>query len=396
MFAADGITFCPRIACEEIHIKLRMKKCFSLAAIIAITLTLHSCKKGNQAATTTKQPTASSTISADRPPQKLPQLVSFKTDNGTTTMLSFANWQDFDAYADYLQGQVDEYEDQFNKEHEGLSDDELNDAADAEGFDKQQPLIDAEKQMSFNNTYRVVNNELKEKWLGSENLDMKENPSLKTMFYGAEQSLINDKQQIMVDNTIYQCQKNGYYAIKSDYETNLSIIGNGNYGASGQSYETMGFFDWLGNLVTGSTGSGSGDDDIFGPGCATWEKRGKDDPNAPPNKRIYYYTGIRSISIYCKSLAGVESYEWKASKNKWKGYKTRITIFMTAKLRDLYCGDAGPTVTEWEDKKSDDLQAHETSWGGGENNTAYRARNGLSIYGNYTYYGLNQAAVLSW
>jgi hypothetical protein len=387
---ADGITFCPRFACEDIHI-LIMKKYFSLIALIAVTGIFHSCKKDKQATAPAKEPAANALISAAFPPQKLPLVVSFETDHGTTTMLKFTSWQDFDALANHLQGRVDAYEQQFNDDHSGLSDDELNEAAEGAGFDKQQPLIDLEKQFNFNNAYRKLQNQLKEEWLSHEDLDMSKNPSMKTMFYGAEQSLINDKQQVMVDNTIYQCTEKGYYFIKSDYAGNLSLIESGAFGSFEQPSQTMGFFDWLGNVLTGtSTNPSSGIDDV---GCTTWKKVGQND-NRVPSKKLYYYTGIRSIAIYCKSLAGVESYYKKG--NKWKGYKTRITVFLTAALRDLYCGDVGPNVTEWEEKKSDDLQAHETSWGGGEGNTAFRAKNGLSIYGNYTYYGLNQAAVLSW
>lgn len=132
-----------------------------------------------------------------------------KVKYGKFEMIKFNSWQEFDAVARGLQKMSDDYEDKFVSDNftPGMSDDQYNDLADELKFNDQQIFEVFENTFGIANSYRKTLNSEMEARLSTDDLDIKAHPKNNTLFSGAELSLINDQQQIMIGDKIYQCLK---------------------------------------------------------------------------------------------------------------------------------------------------------------------------------------------
>jgi hypothetical protein len=303
--------------------------------------------------------------------------VTFRTSNGEVKMLKFKSWGDFDVLSKYLQSEMDKIDEDFNRRHADLSDDELNDLEDATGFTNETPLISFENQLGFKNSYRNPYNKKVKEWLNHETLALDNAPQMQTMFSGAELSLINDRQQVMVNDTIYQCgaSDEGYYAISGDYSANLSKLQSNKEVPESKTLVRVKI--WTKN-----------------PECTIWKSVPKPGFVEGTDKGVLMFCAIRSFTLYCKSSAQVLGL--KKNGNVYKQYKTQLNAGVQGLLRDYSCGDVVLSSSDWNNKKTKALVVAFTSWGGAGGGSSYRAKKGLSIFGNFTAFNNSFAHVLTW
>lgn len=294
----------------------------------------------------------------------MPKVVTF----GKFKILKFNTWNEFDIMAKYLAQQQDILEDNFyNQYHQnGMSDDLYNDVIEEVNFSNEVPLQNFENTLGFGNSYRKMYNSELQEWLNNDVLDDDNYPKNKTLFSGSEFSLINDRQQIMIGNTVYQCTKKGYLNISNDYENALNTIDHALI--NNIDLETLAGW-WFINPPKE---------------CVLWRKNGEPDVYDGGNYRTYRSCGIRSFTIYTKTLAELESYK-KKNNGGWKKYRRSLKVQLAASVNDFDCNSA-ESSGEVKDKNRSELEANVTFWGGtNSGGESYRAQLGSSIWGGFWY-----------
>lgn len=146
-----------------------------------------------------------------------PSASNAKVQNYNHVMLSFDDWQEFDATAVTLADRVTAYEDAFFTGTENLSEDDLNAYIDSRGFNEQQPLIDFENSFGFTNSLRVRFNTEQARFLADDVLDESLDPNNKYFFTDEELSLLNDNQEVMIGGVIYRFDSEGYSTYTTAY-----------------------------------------------------------------------------------------------------------------------------------------------------------------------------------
>ncbi len=304
------------------------------------------------------------------------QVKSFSTNHGVIKVLKFNSWRDFDNLAKSLTAQVAAKDDSFVNANAGLSEQAINDLEETLQIDFETPLIQFENTNGFTNSYRKVYNDAMKIWLGKPTLDLNQNPKNKTLFSGGELSLLNQYQQVMIGDTLYHCTNNKYAVIISNYSAGIDFVLD-NPNATTLPAQIMGW--WFINDPVG---------------CALWKKKGVY-PYETSDRKIWTSAGIRSFTVYCKNLAEMESYKKKSNGN-WKKYRTDLGLNVAwPSMRDFNCNEYGPAgMGGWNQGNKKEIESNFTLWG--PPNSSYRAKNGETIYGTYTYYGLSSYYVLSW
>lgn len=293
----------------------------------------------------------------------MPEVITF----GKFKLLKFNTWQEFDAMAKYLAQQQDELETNFyNQYHQStMTDDAYNDLVEELNFSNETPLQNFENTLGFNNSYRKAYNAELQEWLSHDVLDDNNYPKNKTLFSGSEFSLINERQQIMIGDIVYQCTKEGYLNISNDYENALNMIDNAI--VNNIDLKTLSGGWWFINPPKE---------------CVLWKKIGEPDIYDGGDYRTYRSTGIRSFTLYAKTLAELESYK-KKNNGEWKKYKRKLKVLLAASVNDFDCNFAA-SGGDSEEKNRSELEANLTFWGtsGGY---SYRAQLGSSIQGKFWY-----------
>lgn len=293
----------------------------------------------------------------------MPKMVTF----GKFKMLKFNTWQEFDNMAKYLSQQQSILEDNFyNQYHQnGMTDEAYNNLAEEVNFSNEIPLQNFENSLGFNNSYRNIYNSEMQQWLNHDVLNDNNYPKNKTLFSGAEFSLINDKQQIMIGNTVYQCTEEGYLNINNEYENALNTIDNAII--SNVDLKTLGW--WFINPPNN---------------CVLWKKNGNTDIYDGGNYKAVRSCGIRSFTVYTKTLAELESYK-KRNNGGWRKYRRQLRVQLAASVNDFNCNSA-ESSGEIKDRQRSELEANRTFWGGTNyTGDSYRAKLGSSIWGGFSY-----------
>ncbi len=292
-----------------------------------------------------------------------------KSISTSGTMLSFSNFEEFESTVTYLVDLMDAHEDFFVRQYEHLSDEELNAIELTTGFVSQQPLIDFEEQYGFTNSLRKKYNELEALWLNNEELDPNTDPDNTIIFSSAEQTLLNEHQEVMVEGKVYVFSKmSNTFEVHDEYGVSLAKINN-NEDVSQDP-----------NITSYEKSNGS---------CTTWKSQEDLHPYIT-NYRAKRIVTFRSIPQYTKSKARVISY--KKSGNNWSRYRTNLYVSVQTYLKGSDCTTTVKQGYGNKSKKRKELKRTLTDWG----NSTLRAKNGQSVFANYGYNGHSSSKVLAW
>lgn len=296
-----------------------------------------------------------------------------KVEYGGVEMLKFNSWNEFDSIANELSVLQDAYEANFYNEHysDGMTDDDYNLLIDDLEFSDDQPLIEFENAIAFDNSYRKILNIEMDSWLSNRESEMDSYPKNKTLFSGSELSLINDRQQVMIGDTIYQSIQEGYFAIGEDYDEAVNEINDAMLMSVGLEIPWWPQLKWW--FVNPPAE------------CVLWKKNGIDHEFGGKYK-VTRSCGIRSFTAYCKTLAELDSYEWR--NNKWRNYKRNLGVSLNVSTTDNNCSPA-TSGADGDSKNKSSFQVNITIWGTTNNSSSHRAQLGSSIFGSFTYAGLN-------
>jgi len=275
-------------------------------------------------------------------------------ENREIEILRFNSWRSFDS-----------------------NDDDLNDMQDSLMPNFQAPYENFESNIGLMNSYRKVLNTQLSSWLGQSELDLSLNPKNKTLFSRGELSLLNEYQQVIVDDTLYHFFGTKYAIVAADYSTIADYIrDNPNSTTIPTGMQTMAWW------VLGAT-----------PGCTLWKKEGKKALETT-DKKIWVSCGIRSFTVYCKFLAEIESFHKK--NGKWKSYKTDLTSYLTGDAYNIDCEYEAAIGMDYKSDKKSSLQANSTIWGTSSVGSSYRAMNGNSVAGSFSFYSSTDGYILQW
>ncbi len=339
-----------------------MKLKFLIPILFLSLILLNSCSKEDAIA----NDVANSTQEIQKVVFEVPGAKSISTSG---TMLSFSSFEEFESTVSNLVDLVDAHEDVFVRQYAELSDEELNAIELTTGFVSQQPLIDFENQYSFTNSLRKKYNELEAIWLNNEELDPTTDPDNTIYFSAAEQTLINEHQEVMVAGKVYVFSKmSNTFEVHDEYGASLAKINN-NEDVSQDP-----------NITSYEKSSGS---------CTTWKSQ-EDFHTYITNYKAKRIITFRSLPQYTKSKAKVISY--KKSGNSWTRYRTNLYVSVQTYLKGSDCATTVKQGYGNKSKRRKELKKTLTDWG----NNTLRAKNGQSVFANYGYNGYSSSKVLAW
>lgn len=299
---------------------------------------------------------------------KTPELKTFKLDNGQNVeILSFSSWQDFQNLASDLDYQVEIFDDNYLKENSNLTIDQLNILEETNNYNDQEPLINFEKNINFNQALRNRFNIENEMMLSTNDLDPNLDPNINLAFSGGEMSLVNDNQEVIVADTIY-IFKNGIVGrIYSNFNENL--------------------LKFRGNDLTNLKGVLLYEPNLQAAECVGW-KATESDHHYANNKNARRVAKIRAVPGYTKSEKMTINYE---KKNRWKETRTKMALDLSVWLYrncDSNSTTQGGTAfhhgrNTFKDKKRRDIHDHQFP-----NSGTYKTRVGFLV-GNHYYAGIS-------
>lgn len=306
------------------------------------------------------------------------KVVSFTDTNSRSNtphaMLSFESWQEFDKQASDLDAEVENYDDAFLNTWSNLTEIELEEKEEEINYTEQQPLIDFENSIGFNNTLRKKFNNQNRLFLMDDVLDDAKDPNLIFQFSEGELSLLNNKQQVMVANQIYQFGTEGYVLIKSNFSQNLAFADtNINQAAIPTEVE----------IVPNALASTD---------CSAWKDGFKPNDFEPGNRKVHLHARIRSVPFYTKTKALSVSY--KKKRRGWK--ESRIHMATGISDKTLTNSDCKHETAGFQPKNTyknrKRRQNNLNFWG----NDQLRAINGQSVIGEFRFNGINDYYILAW
>jgi len=340
-----------------------MKLKFLTPILFLSLILLNSCSKEDAIA----NDVANSTQEIQKVVFEVPGAKNISTSG---TMLSFSSFEEFESTVSNLVDLVDAHEDVFVRQYAELSDEELNAIELTTGFVSQQPLIDFENQYGFTNSLRKKYNELEAIWLNNEELDPTTDPDNTIYFSAAEQTLINEHQEVMVAGKVYVFSKmSNTFEVHDEYGASLAKINN-NEDVSQDP-----------NITSYEKSNGS---------CTVWRSSDSFDPYAT-NKKAKRIATFRWLPYYAKSKVKVISY--KRTGNSWQTWRTDLGVGVQTYLYNGSCSTI--TAQGWSGmkrKKRKKLKKTFTNWG----NSVLQAKNNISVSGTYEYNGHSSNYKLQW
>lgn len=336
-------------------------------AILLIAV-LFSCENDNSS--------NQSSLSTEKSKAKLVSFTDLNSrSNSPHNMLSFENWQEFDSQAKQLDDAMDVYDDVFLATWSDLNEEELETKEEELNYTEQQPLIDFENEIGFQNTLRKKFNIKNDIFLNDEVLDPAKDPYSMFQFSEGELSLLNNKQQVMVAGQIYQFGVEGYILIKSNFAQNLAYADNNiNQAVIPTEVEIV------------PTALAATD-------CKGWKSGYKEHNIISGQRFARLHSRIRSVPFYTKTKALSVSY-----KKKRRGWK-ESRIYMATGISDktLTNADCKYVTGGFEPKNTyknrKRRQNNLNFWG----NDILRAVNGQSVVGEFRFYdGRQDYYILAW
>ncbi|MBA3986301.1 MAG: hypothetical protein H0X63_06980 [Flavobacteriales bacterium] len=340
-----------------------MKINFLIPSLFIAMVLLNSCSKEDVLTNDVEN----STQGIEKVVFNVPGAKSISTSG---TMLSFSSFEEFESTVSNLVDLMDVHEDVFVRQYEHLNDEELNAIELSTGFVSQQPLIDFEEQYGFTNSLRKKYNELEAVWLNNEELDPTTDPDNTIYFSAAEQTLLNEHQEVMVAGKVYVFSKmSDTYEVHDDYGTSLAKINNNEDVSQDPN-------------ITSYEKSGAS--------CTLW-KSSNTSPEYATNRKAKRIATFRWLPYYGKSKVKVISY--KKSGNSWNRWRTDLGVGVQSYLYNSSCSTV--TAQGWSGmkrKKSKELKKTNIYWG----NSVLQAKNNLSVRGTYEYNGYSSNYNLQW
>lgn len=218
-------------------------------------------------------------------------------------------------------------------------------------------------------------------WLSQSDLDFNSNPSKNTLFYKGELSLLNQYQQVMINDTLYQFFSDKYAVISGKFGEVIDYI-NTNPTSTTFNGEIQTLAWW----IFGAT-----------PGCTLWKKN-YERKEVSSSQRIVMWAGIRSIGKQSLFFTEIENFE-KNRRGNYKKERTNMSAKIEGSAYDIDCDSiiTGISVNRKPlsgTTKKKDLRVYTLVT---DYSPSLRAKNGMSVLGSF-YYNTNQfdSYILQW
>ncbi len=306
------------------------------AAIVALTITLHSCNKDKDLSTASETPPA--LIQGDTKELMKGCAVQGITQNNG--MLIFSDWNHFRITLECLESALEDHQQAFEDQYSYLSEEDFNLKAEQTGFRDFLPLEEFEEALSFNSRRWMIEG-LIQTWLGNSVLDTLADPD--DLDYHSEElrTLLSVDGKVMIGREVYD------YLIDDEEKGSCKFI--------------------------------KGDEE--------WKNH---DNNLKKFKlRVY----VSSYPWKAKQKAKVSSYR-QTNSLKWKRHKTSLFVQVGGFGRDFDCNFPLQLGAFKGPKRRSSLKAKTVNWGLGQ--MVKYHKNEVFASCELADYGETQLLILTW
>jgi hypothetical protein len=290
-------------------------------------------------------------------------------------MLEFSSIAAYDSTITALENQINSHDDSFLAQYASLDEEAVNAKEVEVGFVYQQPLIDFENSYKITNSMRQVFVAEEANWLNNEILDLATDPSNIYVFDIAEMSLLNEKGEVKIGNSLLKLTKGGFIEI-TDGDINILIrIDNGDMSALAEP-----------NVVTNiDEASRSGD-------CAWWKGKDFGHEYVTGSKKVIKHVHFHAYPWEGVSEAEITSY--KKSGSKWVKYRINLGVANQSYFMNNECNTTlAQEWSGWKRKNAKSISKRVVFW---HAFPQYRAENGQSVTGYFEYDSYGNYLVLTW
>lgn len=238
---------------------------------------------------------------------KVQKLNLLKKESG---ILSFNSVADYEATINELENQYENWNENFEKQWEHLSDEEYADKQEELNFDEFSPLKDFGKQTGIKNLLTKIEEE-NERWLNNEELDFDADPEKNYPFEDDfMKALLNDKQEIIIGTSIFFGKNNEFYEIPNKNFEVLENIRNN------QPLKDSTLIRNKTKMLMGS--------------CRSWAQRGEVQ-QVGNNRRYKMIVALRSYFFWTTALTRVVNYE--RIRGRWRTRPTSLKVRVAGQVR---------------------------------------------------------------
>jgi len=308
----------------------------------------------------------------------LPNVKLVTLSDGTRTssisMLEFTNVTWFFAIMDSLAARVEAEDDAFLSQWGYLSDSLLNLKEEQIHFEYQQPLIDFEDYLDFTNSMRQTFVQEEAAWLNHDSLDFSQDPSRDYPFSIVEMTLLNAGGEVKIGNALLKLTKYGFVYFTDGSVQKLIRFNDGDM-------TVLQDTTVITNLLEASR---SGD-------CTSWKP--KDDfDDYETNKRVKRHVHFHAYPWGGMSQAEITSY--KKQNGSWKKYRIDLGVRDYSIFYDSDCNSVShQECTPWKRKKDSKINKEVRAYGAFP---GHRAKNDVSVEGDFEYANKSNYMMLSW